>query len=305
MSFIKLLEGIRNPFWDSFFSFITTFGEETFFIIIGLCIFWCIDKKKGFYLLVVGFVGTIINQFLKITFKIPRPWVKDPSFTIVESAKEAATGYSFPSGHTQISVGLFGGIAKFFKSKLFHVICILFCILIPFSRLYLGVHTLLDVSVSIIIAIFLIFIFYPFIDKNFDDKRKMNILMISIFIISVLHLIYVVCFQSKLIVDTNLLDNAIGNAYKLLGCSLGVIVAFVIDRNYINFDTKGVWWIQVLKLFLGLIPILLIKSLLKQPLIDLIGNIHIANSIRYFLILFFACGIWPITFKYFRKIKKS
>lgn len=305
MGFIKVLEGIRNPGLDIFFSLITKLGEEDIFIIISLFVFWCINKKKGFYLLVVGFAGTLANQFLKITFKIPRPWVKDPTFTIVESARESANGYSFPSGHTQTSVGVFGGLARAFKSNILRIICIALCVLIPLSRLYLGVHTLLDVSVSFILALIFIFVFYPFIEKNFDNKRKMNYLMIGMFVLCFLHLLYVTFYPGNTNIEASLYENAMKNAYKLMGCSIGVILAVIIDRKYIKFKTKAIWWVQLLKLVLGVVPILLIKSLLKQPLIDLCGNLYIANAIRYFLILFFACGIWPITFKYFSKIKKS
>ena len=305
MTFISILEGIRNPGLDLFFSLITKLGEEDIFIIISLFIFWCINKKKGFYLLVVGFAGTLANQFLKITFKVPRPWIKDPTFTVVESARESANGYSFPSGHTQTSVGVFGGLARAFKSNIFRIICILLCVLIPLSRLYLGVHTLLDVSVSFILALIFIFVFYPFIDKNFDNKKNMNYLMIGMFILCFLHLLYVTFYPGNINIEASLYENAMKNAYKLMGCSVGVILAVIIDRKYIKFKTKAVWWVQILKLVLGVVPILLIKSLLKQPLIDLCGNLYIANAIRYFLILFFACGIWPITFKYFGKIKKS
>ncbi len=305
MEFIRVLEGIRNPGLDLIFSLITKLGEEDIFIIISLFVFWCINKKKGFYLLVVGFAGTLANQFLKITFKVPRPWVKDPTFTIVESARESANGYSFPSGHTQTSVGVFGGLARAFKSNIFRIICILLCILIPLSRLYLGVHTLLDVSVSFILALVFIFVFYPFIDKNFDNKKKMNYLMIGMFILCFLHLLYVTFYPGNVNIDASLYENAMKNAYKLMGCSIGVILAIIIDRKYIKFKTKAIWWVQILKLVLGVVSILLIKSLLKQPLIDLCGNLYIANAIRYFLILFFACGIWPISFKYFSKIKKS
>ena len=112
MAFLHFLEALRNPVLDVFFQLITTFGEETLFIIVGLLFFWCVDKREGYFLLCIGLLGTVINQFLKLLFRIPRPWVRDPSFTIVESAREAATGYSFPSGHTQTSVGVYGGIAK-------------------------------------------------------------------------------------------------------------------------------------------------------------------------------------------------
>ena len=153
MEILRLLEGIRTPFLDSFFSVVTHLGEETFFIVLGIIFFWCIDKKEGYYILSVGFIGTIINQFLKLLFRIPRPWVRDKNFTIVESARSEATGYSFPSGHTQSSVGVFGSIARYEKAKWLRAVCIAICILVPLSRLYLGVHTPLDVGVSLVNAL--------------------------------------------------------------------------------------------------------------------------------------------------------
>ena len=96
MEFLHFLEGFRTPFGDFFFSTVTHLGEETFFILIGLIFFWCINKKEGYYLLSVGLIGTILNQFLKLIFRIPRPWVRDESLTIVESARGEATGFSFP-----------------------------------------------------------------------------------------------------------------------------------------------------------------------------------------------------------------
>ena len=100
MSVLYFFESIRCSALDAIFSVITLFGEETALLAIGLIVFWCVDKYKGYYLLSVGFLGIIINQTLKMICRVPRPWVKDPNFTIVESAREAATGYSFPSGHT-------------------------------------------------------------------------------------------------------------------------------------------------------------------------------------------------------------
>ena len=149
MELLYWLESIRTPIGDTFFSLITHFGEETLFIIAGLLFFWCIDKMEGYFLLSVGLSGTVINQFLKLWFRIPRPWVKDPNFTIVESARAEATGYSFPSGHTQSSVGIFGGLARWNKTLWLRGISIALCVLVPLSRLYLGVHTPLDVGVSI------------------------------------------------------------------------------------------------------------------------------------------------------------
>ena len=78
MAFLYFLESIRNPVLDLFFSIITLCGEETIFMAIGLVVFWCFDKRQGYYLLCVGFLGTVINQFLKMVFRVPRPWIKTP-----------------------------------------------------------------------------------------------------------------------------------------------------------------------------------------------------------------------------------
>ena len=150
MSLLYFFESIRNPFLDFIFSIVTLCGEETVFMAVGMIAFWCFGKYRGYYLLCTGFAGTVINQMLKMVFRVPRPWVKDPSFTIVESAREAASGYSFPSGHTQSSVGLFGGLARAYKIKAVRIIAITLCVLTPLSRMYLGVHTPADVLVSVV-----------------------------------------------------------------------------------------------------------------------------------------------------------
>ena len=305
MEILRLLEGIRTPFLDSFFSVVTHLGEETFFIVLGIIFFWCIDKKEGYYILSVGFIGTIINQFLKLLFRIPRPWVRDKNFTIVESARSEATGYSFPSGHTQSSVGVFGSIARYEKAKWLRAVCIAICILVPLSRLYLGVHTPLDVGVSLGISLVLIFGLFPFIQNCFEDTNKMRILFMGMIILSVLYCTFVNFYNFPKDTDAENLSHGVANAFKLLGCTLGVWIGFEVDRKYINFETKGNFLCQVLKFVVGLIPILAIKEGLKYPLDLLFSGSYIADGVRYLILVIFAVCIWPLTFNLFRKITKS
>ena len=135
MGVLYALESIRTPVLDKIMLIISELGGEAPFLIIAIAVFWCIDKRKGYYLMTVGFFGMILNQFLKILCCVPRPWVKDPEFTIVEPARAGATGYSFPSGHTQNAVSLYGGIARCTGSRLLRVVCIVLAVLIAFSRM--------------------------------------------------------------------------------------------------------------------------------------------------------------------------
>ena len=298
MELLYWLESIRTPIGDTFFSLITHFGEETLFIIAGFLFFWCIDKMEGYFLLSVGLSGTVINQFLKLWFRIPRPWVKDPNFTIVESARAEATGYSFPSGHTQSSVGIFGGLARWNKTLWLRGISIALCVLVPLSRLYLGVHTPLDVGVSIVIALALVFGLYPLIRNAQNSSKTMRLLLVSMTVLAVAYVLFIEFYPFADVDPTNFASGA-KNAYTMLGCMLGVWVTYEVDSRYTNFETKAVWWAQLLKLLLGFALIMGIRAGLKTPLYTLTGGHYFADGIRYFIMVLFAGCIWPLSFRRF------
>ena len=172
MQLLYALAELRTPFLDAVLGALTNCGGELVFMAAAIIVFWCVSKSCGYYMLMVGFVGTIVNQFLKLVFRIPRPWVKDPDFQIVESARAEATGYSFPSGHTQNVFASFGCLGRWTKRAWLRVVCALLIVVTAFSRMYLGVHTPLDVGVSFGIGLVLVFALYPlFRDIDSHPKR--------------------------------------------------------------------------------------------------------------------------------------
>lgn len=56
------LESIRTPALDKIMSVITLLGGELFFMVIAVTVFWCVSKREGYYLMIVGFFGTVINH---------------------------------------------------------------------------------------------------------------------------------------------------------------------------------------------------------------------------------------------------
>ena len=304
MELLYVLEGLRTPVGDAFFSLITHLGEETLFIVAGLLVFWCIDKWEGYYLLSVGLTGTVINQFLKLWFRVPRPWVKDPNFTIVESARAEATGYSFPSGHTQSSVGVFGSAARWHRQKAVRLVCILLCVLVPLSRMYLGVHTPADVGVSVIVALALVFGLYPVIRKAVDSPRTMRTLLACMVALAAGYLAFVSLYHFPADVDVSNLSHGTKNAYTMLGCMLGVWAVYEVDSRWTKFDTEAPLPGQICKLALGLGLLLAIKIGAKAPLQALFTNDYLADGLRYFLMVVFAGCVWPRTFPLWKKIGK-
>ena len=298
MSLLYFFESVRAPVLDGFFSLITHFGEETLFIAFGLLLFWCVDKKEGYYLLCVGLLGTALNQLLKLLFRIPRPWVRDPDFTIVESARAGATGYSFPSGHTQSSIGVYGAIARWPSRRAVRIPCIALCFLVPLSRMYLGVHTPLDVGVSLgacAILVLLIDRLYRRIDSS---PALMYAVLGAIAVTAGAFVLYTRLWPFPADVDAANLLSARENACSLLGAALGMNAAYFIDRRCINYDVSARWWVQIIKYALGLALLLAIKLLLKTPLNALLGE-TLGRMARYFLMLMFAGALWPATFRFF------
>ena len=302
MSFLRFLESIRNPFFDWVFSLVTHIGEETVFLAIAILFLWCINKRKGYYILTVGLVGTVINQILKLSFAVPRPWVKDPDFTIVESARAEATGYSFPSGHTQNIAGTFGAIARGHRSVPVRILSIVIIVLVAFSRMYLGVHTPLDVGVSLAIAALLVFAVYPLFSTEERFERFMPYVLIGCLVLMIVFLLCLPAFAQMEHESENLVSG-FENAATLTGCVAGLGVAFLADRLFIKFDTGAAWYVQVIKLAVGFAVVLVIKSALKEPLISLIGDAYLARAARYFIIVIFAGVLWPLTFRPLAKVR--
>ena len=155
---------IRTPLLTKIFLIITNLGSPYVLIVLTLLSFLLKNKKLSF--IITGNLGliTIINQVLKFIVKRPRP---SDLFLIVE------TGYSFPSGHSMVSLSFYGlliyFIYKYFKNKKLKIFLItllsLIIILIGVSRVYLGVHFVSDVISGFLLSLSYLIIFIKVINK--------------------------------------------------------------------------------------------------------------------------------------------
>lgn len=298
MEFLYLLEKLRMPGLNEFMLAITTLGEETAFLVLALILFWCVDKRQGYFLLSVGFLGTIASQFLKLWFRIPRPWVLDGNFTILEAARESAAGYSFPSGHTTSAVGTFGAIAAASKKKNVIWLCVILAVLVGISRMYIGVHTPKDVIAGALISVLLILLLRPVIYRD----RGMDLLTWVMPAAALALAGFVLWYPFPADTDAHNLTSGLKSACTMAGCTFGVFAVYRLEKKYLNFSTEAVWWAQILKVVLGFGLVLAVKDGLRAPLEALFGDPLPARAVRYFLIVLAAGVVWPMTFRFFSKL---
>ena len=305
MQLLYILEQLRTPAVTKALSALTYFGGVYGFMVLSIIIFWCIDKRCGYFMLSLGFLGTVINQFLKILFRIPRPWVLDPSFEPVESAVADAGGFSFPSGHTQNVFATFGGVFVWTKKIWLKILCAVMIVLVAFSRMYLGVHTPLDVGVSVVIGIVLLLVLYPvFRDIDRHPNRFYGFLaVLAVLLAAFLLYSYLWPFPDWMYAEEHVVNliEARHNASILTGALAALTIAYTLDLRRTRFDTKAIWWAQILKVVIGLVVTLALIEGTKAVL----GRSDAVTGLRYFLGVLFAAGVWPMTFGWFGRLGKK
>lgn len=145
--------------------FITNFGGAIFLIGIAVILFIVIKNKKiGISIITNLGIITILNQLLKRILQRPRP----EEFRIINES-----GYSFPSGHSMISMAFYGYliylIYKYVKNKYlkWFLIMILGILIvnIGISRIYLGVHYTSDVLAGFLISISYLIVYISIVNK--------------------------------------------------------------------------------------------------------------------------------------------
>ena len=303
MEFLYWLENLRMPVLNEFMLTVTMLGEETAFLALAMIFFWCVDKKRGYLMMSVGFLGIMANQFMKLWFRIPRPWVLDENFTILEQAREAAAGYSFPSGHTTTAFATFGSIAASTKRRWVMVLNIVLAVLVGFSRMYIGVHTPADVIVGALTSLVLIFLL-RFVVLSGNEK-EMKILIGAMITGALGLLLFVERYPFPADIDAHNLESGIKNAYTMIGSLIGVAIVYAVDVRYLDFQTDAVWWAQILKAVIGLGLVLLVKEVLRSPLDALFAGHMAARAVRYFLIVIVAGILWPMSFDWFSRLGRK
>ena len=146
---IVAIQALSTPALDLFFTLVTMLGQEPLYVLLYPLAFWCVGKRFG--LRTTGLILTtlLINEALKRLVAEPRPYLVHPEI----QARLVYSGFSFPSGHAQLSATLWPALATRVRRSWFWALAVVMIAAVSLSRVYLGVHYPHDVVAGILVGL--------------------------------------------------------------------------------------------------------------------------------------------------------
>lgn len=264
MDFLIYIQSYASPALDKIFQGITILGEDTFLIFMAVAVYWCYDKRLGFRLGVLYCLSIMLNNVIKEAVKAPRPIGLEG---IRSLRVETATGYSFPSGHTQGATTFWTALSQAMHRRRLYVLALAVIVLVGFSRLYLGVHYPEDVLWGAVFGIAVTVLAGPVI--NALEKGRLAVWAFSLLLAAA--------------IASALFFSAGAELYKACGALAGIFAGRLIDEKFIHFEVGGGVIVNLLRLTAGMVALLAIKEGLKAAL----PAIPASDLARYL-----AVGMW-------------
>jgi len=272
---INILHPDLGAWMDQAMMIISMMGTELFFTCIFSIIYWCWDKKTGIKLGIILLVSAAVNDIAKEIFTNPRPDTAKLAPEI-KSLRDSShiRGYGFPSGHTQNTFSFW--LSSIYYMRFLPVIItgIIMMLIVPFSRIYLGVHYPGDLAGGAVLSMMMIPLLAAalyFIEKNMQKKWSVAIPCLAI-------LVPVLVFNFMPGYHLNM----------VMGMLSGISIGHLTAGGRFNFEPRGSAGFAMVKILIGISGLAAILFGLREILVGTLLNGFIINWLMGFWITFIA-----------------
>lgn len=302
INYLLFLQNLRNSLggiFDSFFAFITQISVGVYILLIPLFIYWAIDKRKGLFIYCTYGLANYFNAFLKSTFCVYRPWIRDSRVKPLESVMSGASGYSFPSGHATNAGSTYFPLAyKYKKHKALVIMSIVMVALTMFSRNFVGVHTLTDVVVGALIGIVSSFIIIK-VEKYIKENPNKDIYLLIFATLIVIGILLYVSYKSypidyvdgKILVDPEKMKR---NSFTCPGLFYGTVVAWFLERRYLKLDISGTTYQKIMRCVIGTFLLIAWQNIIVSGIGGLVNTHFFSFILQVFEPIIFVV-LYPLT----------
>jgi len=310
--YLLFLQDFRNGMndaWTPFMESVTNFATR-YLILFTLFIYWALDKRDGLYAISSMCLTLAVNQLIKLSACVYRPWIRGSRVVPAGDSMKSATGYSFPSGHTAAAAPQFGGIAvtQGRKHKWIPVLCVIGTMLVAFSRNYLGVHTPQDVFVAIcesVLSLIIMKKIFAYLERNPEKEDLFLIAGIVFGFVSIAYITFkpypMTYVDGKLLVDPQKMMN---DGYGDIAFLIAFCIGRFIERKWIRFQPTGINGKGILLCAVGMVIFVLLNNNIGKPLDNLLGS-HWGHFARRMITILFYMALYPWIIRLVMKQKEA
>ncbi len=300
--FLQNLRGATGGIFNEFFNALSKFAVDIL-IFLPYVVFWCVSTTWGYRFIATIWGGEVVNGVIKLSVCAYRPWIRSDLIEPAGDSKVAATGYSFPSGHTMCATTMYGTTFIWQKNRQrwIAVLCAVLIALTGFSRNFLGVHTPQDVLVSFTESCVLIFVI-GLVQKRLDGNDKMKDILSVVGVVAIIGVLCYIIFKpypmdyvdGVLLVDPQKMMN---DCFKGCGGFLGFLIGSYIDRHYIHYEIpKGHENLPILS-GVGFAVMFAWKEWFAPATITAALGTHWGNLLSMMIMVLFGITAWPLVIR--------
>jgi len=282
----EALRGIATPGLDRVIKVVTDLGSTTFYMIVIPILYWCISKSLGFGLAIVLSVSNYINVGIKFIVCRARPYVAFPHLDAPEYLKLTGTGYSFPSGHAQVTSTFWTYLARSVRQNWVTVVGITLVVVVAFTRVYATVHYPTDVLVGAPLGLAIALV-YSGIERRLrasgTESRSVGLqLAVSIVVPGLAFALS--ASRSPAFTE---------EVAQVLGFLAGAGIGYTLESAYVKYDVRASLPVQVVKVILGMAGLMGVRYGLKA----VFPQAALWNMLRYAAVAIWATLGAPFVFK--------